>query len=103
MTRKYNFYYEDGKYVLQYSNPNTSGEPFEISADDMQFDTRKFYLCMFSDVKENINIEIENKIQIDELEQNIVKKGERVYRVIDDLCKEITNKLNTECFGEVRD
>ena len=88
MTRKYNFDYEKGKYILKYSNPNATEEPFEISTDNMQFDTKKFYMYVFSDVKEKLNIEIQNSIQSDIVGQDIAKKGERVYKVIDDLCRE---------------
>lgn len=103
MIKKYNFHYNAGKYILQYNNPNAIDEPFEISADNMQFDTKKFYMYIFSDVKEEIHIEIENNINTDNQERDVVKKGERVYKVIDDLCKEITNRLNKECFGEISD
>lgn len=102
MTRKYDFYYEQGKYVLKYNNPNATGEPFEISMDDMQFDTKWFYMYMFSDVKETINIVIENGLREAELDKEVFKKGERVYRVIEDLCREITNRLNAECIGSIQ-
>lgn len=103
MTKKYNFNYTDGNYILQYNNPNDTREPFEISADDMQFDTKKFYLYVFSDVKEKITIEIQNNIQQDTVGLDVAKKGERVYKVIDDLCKVITERLNAECFVGVGD
>lgn len=103
MTRKYSFIYKEGKYILQYSNPNATDAPFEINADSMYFDLKNFYLYIFSDVKEKMDIEIKNDIQSDGLEPEVLKKGERVYTVIADLCKEITCRINKECFGEVSD
>ena len=100
MIKKYDFYYEEGKYVLKFKNPNATEQPFEINMDDMQFDTKRFYMYMFSDVKESISIVIKNGINVDELDKDVAKKGERVYRVIEDLCTEITNKINKECFGD---
>ena len=100
MIRNYDFYYEEGKYVLKYKNPSATEQPFEISMDDMQFDTKRFYMYMFSNVKERISIVIENGINVAELDKDVAKKGERVYKVIEDLCKEITNKINKECFGD---
>lgn len=101
MTKKYDFNYEEGRYILQYNNPNSKEEPFVIDTEDMQFDTKKFYMYIFSDVKEQINIEIINNIKMDIVSPEIAKKGERVYKVIDDLCKEITKRINSECFLEV--
>ena len=100
MTKKYDFNYEDGKYVLKYSNPNITDEPFEICADNMQFDTKKFYVYIFSDIKEKLDVEIQNSISLEKVGADVAKKGERVFKVIDDLCKEITNRINVECFGE---
>lgn len=101
MTRRYNFDYQEEKYILKDTNPNKTDEPFIIDAKDMQFDTRMFYTYIFSDVKEQINIEIQNNIQADVVGTDVAKKGERVYRVINDLCKEITSRINKECFCDV--
>ncbi len=101
MIRKYNFDYEEGKYILKYSNPYTTEAPFVISADNMQFDTKKFYMYVFKDVKKKLNIEIQNNLQPDIVGLDIVKKGERVFGVIVDLCREITKRINEECFGEI--
>ena len=79
-------------------NPSKTDEPFVISAKDMQFDTKKFYLYVFSDVKEQLTIEIQNNIQAEQVGREVAKKGERVYKVIDDLCKEIISRINKDCF-----
>ena len=100
MTKKYDFNYENGKYILKNNNPNITTEPFQICADNMQFDTKKFYMYVFSDIKESLNIEIHNNIELEKVGQDVAKKGERVYKVIEDLCKEIASKINVECFGE---
>ena len=98
MTKKYSFDYEEEKYILRNTNPSKTDEPFVISAKDMQFDTKKFYLYVFSDVKEQLTIEIQNNIQAEQVGREVAKKGERVYKVIDDLCKEIISRINKDCF-----
>ncbi len=98
MTKKYELYYKDGNYILQYSNPNDPNDPFAINEDNMQFDVKKFYIYIFKDVNESIKIEIVNNISQNAEDLSIIKKGERIYNVIKELCEEITNKLNEECF-----
>lgn len=58
-------------------------------------------MYVFSDVKEQLTIEIQNNIHTDEVGREVAKKGERVYKVIDDLCKEIMRRINKECFLEI--
>lgn len=99
MTKRYQFSYQDGSYVLKYTNPNDNTEPFFISAENMQFDTKKFYEYVFSDIKEITTIMISNDISSVVEDASIIKKGDRVYQVINDLCQEIVKKINVECFG----
>lgn len=99
MTKRYQFSYQDGSYVLKYTNPNDNTEPFFICAENMQFDTKKFYEYVFSDIKEITTIMISNDISSVVEDASIIKKGDRVYQVINDLCQEIVKKINVECFG----
>lgn len=99
MTKTYKFNFIDGNYVLQYSKPDATEPPFLIDAESMQFDTKKFYQYIFSDVKEVIEIVVDNQMNQNTLDPAIWKKGERVYRVISDLCSEISQKINVECFN----
>ena len=99
MTKRYQFSYQDGSYILKYTNPNDNTEPFFISAENMQFDTKKFYEYVFSDIRENTNIIIEDDVANGVEDASLIKKGIRVYQVINDLCQEIVKKINVECFG----
>lgn len=98
MTKKYELHYKNGNYILQYSNPNDLNDPFAINEDNMQFNVKNFYMYIFKDVNELIKIEIENKISQNTEDLSIIKKGERIYSIIKELCEEITNRLNEECF-----
>lgn len=98
MTKKYELCYKDGNYILQYSNPNAKDAPFTINGENMQFDVKKFYMYIFSDVNESIEILLVNKISENNEELPNIKKADRIYGVIEELCREITSRLNNECF-----
>ena len=98
MTKTYKFNYNEGDYVLMYSNPNEKDNPFSISEDTMQFDTKHFYEYVFQDVKEKLDLKIVNEMDENVLDPKVYKKGLRVYKTIEELCDQITKEINKKCF-----
>lgn len=98
MTKTYKFNYIDEKYTLTYSQPGKEGDPFAIDEEKMEFDTTKFYQYVFQDVNDVINIKIDNEMNDDDIDRKQYKKGMRVLNTIEDLCKEICEGINEECF-----
>lgn len=98
MTKTYRFNYEEGNYVLIYSNPEEKGNPFLINENTMQFDTKHFYEYVFQDVKEKLDLKIVNKMDESKLDSKTYKKGLRVYKTIEELCNMITEEINVKCF-----
>lgn len=99
MTKTYKFNYEQGKYTLMYSNPKARKEDaFTIDGDSMEFDTKKFYEYVFQDVKEKLDLKIINEMDESIVGDKIWKKGGRVYNIIQEMCEQIVQKMNEQCF-----
>ena len=94
MKKTFNFSSDGTNYILKDTNPNKHGEPFTIAIENLKFDTAKFYMYVFSDVKSKIEIEVKNLI--DDPEE---KRARRVYGTINEICQGVIEKLN-EKFSE---
>lgn len=99
MIKMYNFDYKEDKFVLGYTRPDVEEKKFEICVEKMELDTKGFYEFMFQDINDIIEIKINNVMDEKKIESNLYRKGMRVYRVLEELCTEIANRINKECFG----
>ena len=90
MKRIFEFEQDKDKYTLKNTVPHEKKEPFEIDKNKKEFDTKKFYQYVFSDISIPIEIEIIDKTMSDD------KETQRVYGIINDIVQGLISKLNNE-------
>lgn len=79
MKRIFEFLANEKEYILMNNNPNSEKEVFVIKKEDMKFDTKRFYEYVFSDLKENTEVEFINKADEND------KAARRVYGIMSEI------------------
>ncbi len=103
MKKEFNFSYKEEKFFLENIEVNGK-EPMSIDAKKLEFDTRLYYELLFEDVSEEIEITIKNIITDSEIEDVEIKKASKyIYSTIDNLTKELCDKINIECFSSEKE
>ncbi len=92
MKKTFNFQDDNETYILKNTNPGEKKSPFLINRESMEFDTSMFYEYVFSDINEKFEIEIVNLVDSSD------KEAQRVYGTIDEICREVMEKINKKCF-----
>lgn len=92
MKKTFNFQDDNEIYILKNTNPGEKKSPFLINRESMEFDTSMFYEYVFSDINEKFEIEIVNLVDSSD------KEAQRVYGTIDEICREVMEKINKKCF-----
>lgn len=90
MKRTFEFEQNNDKYTLKNTAPHEKKDPFEIDKSKKEFDTKKFYQYVFSDISFPIEIEIIDKATSDD------KETQRVYGIINDIVQGVVAKLNNK-------
>ena len=89
MKKTFNFTSDGTNYILKDTNPNKENEPFTIEIESLKFDTARFYMYVFSDVKSKLEIEVKNLVE------NADDKGaKRVYGTINEICQGVVKLMN---------
>lgn len=94
MKKTFDFKAEEEKYILKNKNPNDKRDAFEISKNEMQFDTNKFYQYVFSDINDKMEIEIIDNSDISD------KAAKRVYNTILEIAGGVIERMNKKCFED---
>lgn len=94
MKKTFDFKAEEEKYILKNKNPNDKRDAFEISKNEMQFDTNKFYQYVFSDINDKMEIEIIDNSDISD------KAAKRVYNTISEIAGGVIERMNKKCFED---
>lgn len=94
MKKTFDFKVEEEKYILKNKNPNDKRDAFEISKNEMQFDTNKFYQYVFADINDKMEIEIIDNSDISD------KAAKRVYNTISEIASGVIERMNKKCFED---
>lgn len=87
MKRAFDFIMDGEKYVLKSTNPNYKKGEFNISIVNMQFDTSEFYKYIFEDINEEMDIQINDKVDDSD------KVGKRLCKTITEIVNQVNEKL----------
>ena len=90
MKRTFEFEQNNDKYTIKNTAPHEKKDPFEIDKNKKEFDKKKFYQYVFSDISIPIEIEIIDKTMPDD------KEAQRVYCIISDIVQGVISKLNNK-------
>ena len=98
MKKEFEFKYIEGKFEVSRKG-STDGASFLIDAENLQFDTKKFYEVLFLDINQYIEIEIINECNFEDGNvSGIEKRAKHVYDTINNITQDICINLNEQCF-----
>ena len=98
MKRTYEFNYipEEELYRFKYNKPDNEKPTLDILISDMELNTKQFYEVFFREYDINMKIEFINKINEEELDSSISKKGNRVFHTVKELYDSIRKELDEQ-------
>jgi len=91
--------YKNGYYVLK--NIKDEKEEFLISEETLQFDTAKFYKCVFSNIGEFAEVKVINSIKedVDDVPRD-KQVTNMVFETIEQICNGVSKKINESVLRE---
>lgn len=92
MKKIFEFEENTDTYILKNTNPNYVLEPFIINKNQMEFDSNLFYKYVFSDIAEEMDIQILDKTNDDN------KEAKRIYSIIQEVTNGVMCRINDKCF-----